>query len=242
MKQSSFDAHDYEYKTTSDVVWHEHFYAENDRENLFFKMGFEKIFSMSKNAVDIYIDIGCGAGYLLKKASDYFSDIYGIEPSKAALNTAKQLNNASNIQYVNMTMTDGLEFLALESPFLATTSAVLSHIPDDEIVNFLKRLRLDAPLNSRIYFYEPYGKNIQTNLWHVRSRKWWIANLDGWYVEFLDIKDSGYLKGIYAEKRALIKVSGAIDPDFNEGWFKDALWRLSGLFYKARYALTRMIR
>ena len=49
MKQSSFDAHDHEYRTKSDASWHEQFYSQNDKDNLFYKMGFEKIFSKSND-------------------------------------------------------------------------------------------------------------------------------------------------------------------------------------------------
>lgn len=242
MKQSSFDAHDKEYRTISDISWHQQFYSENDKDNLFSKMGFEAIFTTSSKSIEIYIDVGCGAGYLLKKASDYFHVVYGIEPSLAAINTAKKLNDVHNIQYINMSMVDGLKFLSLKEPFLLTTSAVLSHIPDSYVVSFLKLLREHAPLNSQIYFYEPYGKNIQTNLWHVRGKKWWTANLDGWNVKFLDIKDSGYLKGIYAEKYVSSMVDTPSSVMLSEGYINDIFWNLSGFFYKIRYALTRLLR
>jgi hypothetical protein len=242
MKKNSFDAHDYEYKTKSDALWHKQFYLESDKENSFTKMGFEKVFSDSSIALGIYIDIGCGAGYLLKKASVYFPIIYGIEPSGAAINTAKKLNDGYKIEYVNMTMIDGFKFLDLKSPFLATTSAVLSHIPDMDVMNFLCFLREHAPINSRIYFYEPYGKNIQTNLWHVRSKKWWVKHLEGWHVEFLEIKDSGYFKGIYAGKQASVKVMTTGNLSLTKEWLHDALWCLSGFFYKVRFALSRMIK
>jgi SAM-dependent methyltransferase len=242
MKQNSFDAHDNEYRTTSDISWHENFYSENDKDNLFSKMGFEEIFSISSGALDVYVDIGCGAGYLLSKASDYFPSIYGVEPSGAAIKTAKQLNDGLNIEYVNMTMLDGFKFLDFKKPFLATTSAVLSHIPDMEVIEFLRFLRENAPLSSRIYFYEPYGKNIQTNLWHVRRKKWWTVNLEGWNVKFLGIEDSGYLKGIYAEKLASSKAKISSNADFSDGYIGDVFWNLSGLFYKIRYALIGLIR
>jgi SAM-dependent methyltransferase len=242
MKQSSFDAHDNEYRTTSDISWHKHFYTENDRDNLFLKMGFQEIFSNSCGPLDVYIDIGCGAGYLLKKASDYFPMIYGIEPSEAAINTAKQLNDGLSIEYVNMTMLNGLKFLNFEKPFLATTSAVLSHLPDTEVIDFLRFLRENAPLCSRVYFYEPYGKNIQTNLWYVRRKKWWTTNLDGWNVKFLGIQDSGYLKGIYAEKYVTSKVQISTSANFSDGLISDIFWSLSGFLHKLRYALARLIR
>ncbi len=242
MNQSSFDAHDYEYRTTSDMSWHKNFYSENDKDNLFAKMGFEEIFSIASEDFDIYIDVGCGAGYLLKKASNFFPRIYGIEPSGAAINTAKKLNDGLSIEYVNMTMLDGFKYLDFKMPFLATTSAVLSHLPDIEVIVFLEFLRENAPLSSRVYFYEPYGKNIQTNLWYVRSKKWWVKHLEGWHVEFLEIKDSGYLKGIYAKKQASVKVMTPDNLSLKKEWMRDALWYLSGFYYKARFALSKMIK
>jgi hypothetical protein len=125
---------------------------------------------------------------------------------------------------------------------LATTSAVLSHLQDAEVIDFLRFLRENAPLCSRVYFYEPYGKNIQTNLWYVRRKKWWTANLDGWNVKFLGIEDSGYLKGIYAEKYFTSKVKISSSANFSDGLISDIFWSLSGFLYKIRYALARFIR
>jgi len=72
-------------------------------------------------------------------------------------------------------MIEGMQLVSKEQPYLITTSAVLSHITDEHVIEFLNYLNLYSPVGSAIYFYEPFGKNIQTNLWHVRSKQAGIA-------------------------------------------------------------------
>ena len=138
-------------------------------------------------------------------------------------------------------MIEGMQLVSKDKPYLITTSAVLSHITDEHIIKFLNYLNQFSPAGSAIYFYEPFGKNIQTDLWHVRSKKWWVKNLQGWLVSFGSIKDSGYIKGIYA-----IKVDGQKQNESNmyvgnASKIEDLTWAISGYFYSWEFSLRRFI-
>ena len=242
LEQKSFLAHDEQYKTIANKAWLDNLYKENDKQSLLQKMGFEDVFKKYQNKIHVYIDLGCGGGYLLNRASSYFNKVIGIEPSKAALDSAKEINSdISNISYINEPMIEGMQLVSKDQPYLITTSAVLSHITDEHVIEFLSYLNQTSPAGSSIYFYEPFGKNIQTNLWHIRSEGWWVKNLQGWSVSFGVIKDSGYIKGIYATK-----VSEQIQNDTkSQGRFfykiEDLTWAMSGYFYRLEFSLKRFI-
>jgi 2-polyprenyl-3-methyl-5-hydroxy-6-metoxy-1,4-benzoquinol methylase len=84
--------------------------------------------------------IGCGGGYFLNRASSFFDEIIGIEPSKAALDSAVAINKGINITYINKSMIEGMELVPKDKPYLITTSAVLSHITDKHVIEFLTYL------------------------------------------------------------------------------------------------------
>lgn len=243
LEQKSYYAHDEQYRTIANKLWLENLYEENDRKNLFQKMGFEDLFQRYQKIIDVYIDLGCGGGYFLNRASPYFKQVIGIEPSKAALESAAEINKyIKNISYINLTMIEGMQLIPKHKPYLITTSAVLSHITDEHVIKFLSYLNKTSPSGSALFFYEPFGKNIQTNLWHIRSKKWWHKNLQGWEVSFGSFQDSGYIKGIYA-----LKVNEKKRDDehkiYNRYSFivDDLAWITEGIFYKLQYFFKRLI-
>ncbi len=240
LEQKSFYAHDEQYRTIANKEWLADLYRENDKQNLLNKMGFEDIFKKYQNKIETYIDLGCGGGYLLNRASSYFNQVIGIEPSKAALDSAAEINGGiKNISYINQPMIEGMQLAPKDKPYLITTSAVLSHITDEHVIEFLTYLNQISPTGSALYFYEPFGKNIQTNLWHIRSKKWWVKNLKGWQVSFGYIQDSGYLKGIYATKVNEQRIDdGQIGLVLTAD---DVVWAISGVFYKLQFSLKRFI-
>jgi len=242
LEQKSFLAHDEQYRTIANKAWLDNLYKENDKQSLLQKMGFEDVFKKYQNKIHVYIDLGCGGGYLLNRASPYFNKVIGIEPSKAALDSAKEINNdISNISYINEPMIEGMQLVSKDQPYLITTSAVLSHITDEHVIEFLSYLNQTSPTGSAIYFYEPFGKNIQTNLWHIRSKGWWSKNLQGWSVFFGVIKDSGYIKGIYATK---VSEKNQNENNSRSGFFykiEDLAWAMSGYFYRLEFSLKRFI-
>ncbi len=242
LEQKSLLAHDEQYRTIANKAWLDNLYKENDKQSLLQKMGFEDVFKKYQNKIHVYIDLGCGGGYLLNRASTYFNEVIGIEPSKAALDSAKEINgDISNISYINEPMIEGMQLVSKEQPYLITTSAVLSHITDEHVIEFLNYLNLYSPVGSAIYFYEPFGKNIQTNLWHVRSKKWWIKNLQGWSVSFGSIKDSGYIKGIYAAKVCKQNQDEHNVPGSLFYIIEDLIWAMGGYFHRLKFSLKRFI-
>jgi SAM-dependent methyltransferase len=243
LDQKSYYAHDKQYKTIANRLWLEKLYEENDKKNLFQKMGFENLFKKYQNKITVYIDVGCGGGYFLNRASPYFIEVIGIEPSKAAVDSATEINkNIKNISYINQPMMEGMRLVPHHIPYLITTSAVLSHITDEHVIKFLTYLNQTSPLGSALFFYEPFGKNIQTDLWHIRSKKWWIRNLQGWSVSFGSFQDSGYIKGIYGVKMDEQIKDDVYDTDHRFiVMINDFAWYMEGIFYKLQFSLKRLI-
>lgn len=220
LKSDTFDLseieHDKQYRTSSNIEWHKRFYERCHTEGHYRKMGFELVFGLVQRlAVRRLVDIGAGAGGLLNYGSRYFNSLIGVEPSSAAIETAKALFSEDPVIWMPLRMMEFSYVFPDEEPTLITTSAVLSHIPDDHVQAFLEKLCAETSLSTILYFYEPYGKDIQNNLWYVRDKTWWIARLPNFLVFFLDIPDSGFKKGILA-----FRVSNSSRPDvLRQKWF-----------------------
>lgn len=166
----------------------------------FERSGFALALLITSKMPSIHIDIGSGVGWLVRKMSPRFSKSYGIEPSHSAVEAAKKLNeDTPNIHFLEMDMVDGYKKINLESPAFFTTGAVFSHIENYYVAEFLKLLN-EAPTDSVLFFSENYDKNIDWEMWHIRSKEWWRGNLSNWQLIFLDIENQGYSSGIYGLK------------------------------------------
>lgn len=242
INNDSYIAHNSQFRTVNDIEWHKRRFEEYNKINIFSKMGFHSII-IEKNP-DIrgaHIDIGCGGGWLLNKTAPLFKKVIGIEPSKSAIDIAREITKEhENIEFINLPMIEALEFIDFRVPCLFTTSAVMSHIGDYYVKKFLEILSHKAPKNSVLYFYEPYDKNIQVSLWYIRRKEWWIKNLPNWELSFHDIKDGGYYKGI-SGKHIGHSVVRKRRMSFNSIIF-DIWWRISGIYYKVRFGSPRIIR
>jgi len=243
LNQESFIEHNKQYESTSDLQWHVVEYAKNDSINLFETMGFKKIFEKASGNIRIHIDLGSGGGFLVDKACNFFDCVYAVEPSNAAIQIAKEITKKNpKIIFINEGMIEGLDQIKLNGgSFLVTTSAVLSHIDNTHVSFFLDALNNMATMGSKFYFYEPYDKNIDINLWHVRNKRWWIERLPGWKINFLDIPDSGYRKGIEGEY-----IGGDVMSENLQQYplspVQGLFWNLSGRFYKVRYAISKLLK
>jgi hypothetical protein len=180
---------------------------------------------------------------LVNKACDYFDNVYGIEPSLAAIQIAKEITkDKKNITFINDGMIEGIKKVNIHNaPFLITTSAVLSHIDNIHVSYFLQQLNSLASIGSKFYFYEPYDKNIDVNLWHVRSKSWWIDRLPNWRIKFLDLPDCGYKKGIEGEFLG-INCQALNNSLYSSSFASNLLWNVSGHWYKLRYAISRFVK
>ena len=241
LNQDSYLKHNLEFQTTSNYEWHITEYKKYDDLGLFKKTGFEDVFSKSNKTIKKYIDIGSGGGYLINRASKYFDRVYAVEPSSTGIEISKAINsNNRNVIYINKKMVDAIADIVNDDPFLITTSAVLSHIDDSHVKAFLGKLSSAAPLGSELYFYEPYDKNIQVPLWHIRSKEWWISNLPGWKIEFKNLKSCGYLNGIYGVYLGVDNIQNLNLSKIKSLriYYRRVAWLLSGYFFRLRYYLA----
>lgn len=184
------------------------FYSKNaiiertEKTKDFERTGFGLALALTKTLPKTHIDIGCGVGWLIRKMQPHFEHSVGIEPSEAALTSAKELmKDTSSVSFLNCDMIDGINQLDLKESAFFTTGAVLSHIEDYYVEEFLKVLN-EAPTGSVLYFSENYDRNMNWNMWHIRTKEWWREHLSTWQLIFLDIEVGGYPSGIYGLKVA----------------------------------------
>lgn len=227
----SYNAHNAEYETSSNLEWSRNRFEEYDKHNYFESLGFKEVIEAHPEIRKVHVDIGSGAGWLLAKTAPYFERVIGIEPSAAAVQIAKNFTQQfGNAEYVVDDMISGLNSLKLSDPVFVTTSTVLSHIGDDEVSRFLKLLN-DVPTGSVLFFREPYGKNKQQYLWHIRSKEWWANHLPQWNLTFCNYTGNGYLNGI----KGVYVGSGNVVNYYSMGAFERIVWHISGLPSRIKY-------
>ncbi len=221
----SYLAHNAEYESSSDLDYCKKRFAEYEQNNYFEKLGFKKVIDDHPEVRSIHIDIGSGAGWLQAKTASYFDRVIGIEPSKAAVGTARQITESfGNVEYLNDDMAGGLEKITLNGPALFTSSTVFSHINDESVADFLKILSR-VPPGSVLFFREPYGKNYQQYLWHIRSKEWWASRLPDWELTFCGYTGNGYENGI----SGVLVGRENVKNNFRMGIAERAVWHLSGI-------------
>lgn len=133
------------------------------------------------------VDIGSGTGWFVDYAKTHkgFNKIYGIEPSKHAINIAKKIYGENDkVTYINDYAEDGLLNINLTEKTLFTTFIVLSHLDDEIVSNILLNMNKIAPENSIFYFNEMYGLEFHQPLWHCRTKEWWREHLPDWELTF----------------------------------------------------------
>jgi len=200
----SWIAHDNEYKTISNLESSKQRIREYDEINQFSKNGFEKVVLDIQGKVKTHIDIGCGAGWLLIKTSPYFEKVIGIDPSETAIGIATEITkNIPNISFLTGDMVESIKSIHLNEPAFFTPGVVLSHIEDYHVKKLLQLLN-NVPNGSVLYFDELHSENIQQNMWHVRSKKWWSNNLPEWDLDFM-VRDNDVHSGIYGKKVGVSK-------------------------------------
>lgn len=134
------------------------------------------------------IDIGSGTGWSAAALSSQLDEIIAIEPSKAAVDIARELYPRSS--YPNITWVTGfaeteIPKLQIPNPALFFTGCVLSHIRDKEVAAICEAVTKAAPAGSLLSFAECWGeKSWHQLMWHVRTREWWQQQLPGWRLDF----------------------------------------------------------
>ena len=139
----------------------------------------------SQTEIKDAVDIGCGTGWFVNYLKNYkkFENITGIEPSQAAIDIAKKIND-NNIKYLCGLAEDILPNITLNNSTLFTTFIVLSHLTDDIVIKILKEMNKVAPKGSVFIFNENVGREFHMNLWHCRTKDWWEKNLPDWEITY----------------------------------------------------------
>ncbi len=233
----SYLAHNSEFEKEGALERHQDCFAEYDRRNQFIHLGFEKIASEAALSVQIHIDVGSGGGWLLLKTAHLFKKVIGIEPSKAGVDVSKKITQQfHNISHINAGMIEALNNMNIDEPVFLTTSIVLSHIPDKIVLQFLKLIN-NVPLGSVLYFGEPYGKNRQQYLWHIRSKEWWAYHLPNWELRFNDVLADNYCYGVIGECVG----KSAVKSDYKMTRVKKIRWIISGVPSRIKYVLRLLL-
>lgn len=234
----SFEKHNKEYNQLYTVQSIKNILNEFENNKMFEHLGFEKAIK-KLNDLHTHIDVGCGSGWLLYKTSPMFNKVIGIEPSSAIIEINNKIvaeRNLTNVEFINMDMIDALKHLNPIEPVFITTATVLSHIKDFYVAEFLKIIN-KLPEGSSLFFDERYDKNIQQNMWHIRSRNWWAKNLPDWQLEFFALENSGCKSGIFGTK---IKKGEEINK-FELNTKEKLKWHINGLINKKK-RLSRFVK
>ncbi|MES2986080.1 MAG: class I SAM-dependent methyltransferase [Patescibacteria group bacterium] len=223
----SYKKHEAEYISFHTVEYVRNIIATYEKENQFELRGFTAAIKKLKNT-ETHIDIGCGSGWLLYKTSPFFKRVIGIEPTAKIIEVNKQyiheIGGLSNVEFINMDMIDGIHSINPTRPVFITTATVLSHIKDFYVKDFLKTVN-DLPIGSALFFDERYDKNVQQNMWHIRSKNWWAKNLPDWQLEFFGLENTGYVSGIFGTKLP----KGSKINYFEQSPQEKIAWHLGGL-------------
>lgn len=194
----SYVVHNEDYVNFYTIQKTRRIFEKYEKQNLFRMCGYEKIITKYPGVRGVHIDIGAGCGWLARRTSVYFSKVMAIEPSIAAIIMAKEITRGcKNIDFVISDAITALTVFAPDSPVFLTTSTVFAHLEVDYLNNLLGLLN-NMPTGSIFVFDEPYGCELNEELWCVRPEEWWTEKLSNWHLEFSGkrIPKRSYWKGI----------------------------------------------
>jgi hypothetical protein len=134
-------------------------------------------------------------------------------------------------------MVEAYKKLNLKEPAFFTTGAVLSHIENYYVVEFLKLLDT-APLGSVLFFSENYDQNMDWEMWHIRNQEWWSTHLSNWQLIFCNIANDGYSSGIYGIR---IDPTNKLKNLKRMGSYK-LLWKLNGIYNTLKRVYKKILR
>lgn len=136
--------------------------------------------------IKIAIDIGCGTGMAANLLSKTMDIVYAIEPSKFALNIAKNLYpDNKKITWIKGFANEEIEKISVDKPILFNSLCVLSHLQDDNVKSIARAINKIALPKSILSFSECYGcEYSDNNLWHIRTESWWQEQFKDWNLNF----------------------------------------------------------
>lgn len=102
------------------------------RENIY-----EKMLSRYLDANDTVLDYGCGPGFLAKATAPYVRKIYGLDLSLGAIECARIINSAENIEYIAVGR-DGLDAIPDGGLDAVYSFAVIQHLTNEVFEIVLK--------------------------------------------------------------------------------------------------------
>tara|TARA_R110000796_G_scaffold161094_1_gene277850 strand:+ start:134 stop:769 length:636 start_codon:yes stop_codon:yes gene_type:complete len=187
MKNRSKESHDNTmYNLHSLEFWgehnQEHINKVFDNEELKVSRLLEKNPSKRKNA----IDIGSGGGWMSKKLSSIFENVYSIEPSSKAVSLCKSLYDSPNITWIEGYAEDVLQNSDIpKSDVFINTCSVFMHIDDKDVIPTLNYINKNFT-DSIFSFQEFWSEEISFNkpLTNCRTKGWWKSHLSNWDLDF----------------------------------------------------------
>ncbi len=72
----------------------------------------------------------------------------------------------------------------MKAPALWVTMVVLSHLPDDVVIQTCHAVNRLAQAGSLLSFSECWGPEFHDLMWHVRTPEWWRRQLPDWELDF----------------------------------------------------------
>ncbi len=104
---------------------------------------------------DAALDFGCGIGRLTRALSFHFKEVSGIDVSEGMIETAKKLNNKTNVEFLLNNSRD-LSIFPSQKFSLIYSNITLQHIPERETIKlYIKEfLRILQP-EGILYFQLP---------------------------------------------------------------------------------------
>lgn len=132
------------------------------------------------------IDIGSGGGWMCNKLKEYFDVVYGIEPSKKAIDLCRELYKGKKIKWVHGYSEDAFKIINFPTKnVFINTCSVFIHIDDEYIIPTLKWINENFN-NSMLSFQEFWSdtKHINKPLHNCRTKEWWCNHLSNWELDF----------------------------------------------------------
>lgn len=185
------------------------FQMHQDLQGSFMSLGpeFCRVLDDATKICKVAVDIGAGTGWLSKFLSNYFPTVLSVEPSSDGIKLGEKLLSQNDTQqtngiYLNLKGEEFFSKATFLNPTFVIFQTVLSHLPNEQVVEILNLLSASLPRESVILFSEVYGEEHSEFMWFVRSKKWWELKLPAWDLEFFPYSpdDRKEFKGFAAIK------------------------------------------
>ncbi len=185
-KKDSFDAHNSEFLVDWKIEAERLVHKEYQETNIFNgdTLRFHDIIDQNP-WINIAVDIGSWSWFYTNKLTEYFSNVYGIEPSSTGIGIAKNITDNDKITWINDLGEKAIWSIIsqYDEPIFFLTSTVLSHL-DDAVVSAICQRINNAQIGSVLAFSEVFGRTKHQHLWHIRTKEWWQEVLAWWELDF----------------------------------------------------------